>query len=74
MRQTINPFYATGRRRPSHTKSNGAIEKRVIGNATLYRADCFEILPQLSGIGAVVTDPPYGIGFAYRSYDDSSDR
>ena len=32
-----------------------------IGNATLYCGDCREILPSLSGIDAVVTDPPYGI-------------
>ena len=31
-----------------------------IGNATLYCGDCREILPSLSGIDAVVTDPPYG--------------
>ena len=33
-----------------------------IGNATLYLADCREVLPTLSGVDAVVTDPPYGIG------------
>jgi len=26
------------------------------------------------GIGAVVTDPPYGIGFEYASYDDARDK
>lgn len=31
---------------------------------TLYNADCFEILPALTGIDAVITDPPYGINFA----------
>jgi site-specific DNA-methyltransferase (adenine-specific) len=30
-------------------------------NVTLYCGDCREILPTLSGIDAVVTDPPYGI-------------
>ena len=33
-----------------------------IGAATLYCGDCRDVLPTLSGIDAVVTDPPYGIG------------
>ena len=37
---------------------------RVIGNATLYLGDCRDILPTLPKVDAVVTDPPYGIGFA----------
>ena len=32
-----------------------------IGDATLYLGDCREILPTLSGVDAVVADPPYGI-------------
>jgi DNA modification methylase len=32
-----------------------------IGNATLYLGDSMEILPTLSKVGAVITDPPYGI-------------
>jgi DNA modification methylase len=36
--------------------------KVEIGNATLYLADCAEILPTLGHFDAVVTDPPYGIG------------
>lgn len=35
-----------------------------IGNAVLYQADCREVLPMLGKVDAVVTDPPYGIGFA----------
>jgi site-specific DNA-methyltransferase (adenine-specific)/modification methylase len=31
---------------------------------TLYLGDCREILPTLGKVDAVVTDPPYGIGFA----------
>ncbi len=29
---------------------------------TLYCGDCLEILPELEGVDAVVTDPPYGLG------------
>lgn len=36
----------------------------TIGRATLYLGDCREILPTLPKVDAVVTDPPYGIGFA----------
>jgi len=32
----------------------------VIGNAELWLGDCLEILPTLSKVDAVVTDPPYG--------------
>ena len=33
-----------------------------IGRATLYNADCRDVLPLLQGADAVVTDWPYGIG------------
>lgn len=33
-----------------------------IGDATLYLGDCRDILPTLDGVGAIVTDPPYGLG------------
>lgn len=37
----------------------------TIGNATLYLGDCMQLLSVLSGsVDAVITDPPYGIGFA----------
>jgi DNA modification methylase len=39
------------------------IEK--IGPATLILGDCRDILPTLSGVGALVMDPPYGM--AYKS-------
>ena len=35
-------------------------------SVTLYHGDCLEVLPTLSGIGAVVTDPPYSSGGMYR--------
>lgn len=37
-------------------------EKVVIGDATLYRADSMDVLPLICKVGAVITDPPYGIG------------
>ncbi len=37
------------------------MQKVVIGNATLYCADCLDILPTLPKVDAVITDPPYGI-------------
>ena len=37
------------------------MKKVTIGNATLFCGDCFDVLPQLNQIDAVVTDPPYGI-------------
>ena len=36
-----------------------------IGDATLYLGDCREILPTLGRVDAVVTDPPYGIGYCH---------
>jgi site-specific DNA-methyltransferase (adenine-specific) len=45
-------------------------EKRTIGDCTLYRGDCLQLLgsgPGKTGvfgkIGAIVSDPPYGIGY-----------
>jgi site-specific DNA-methyltransferase (adenine-specific) len=36
----------------------------TIGDATLYLGDCMDVLPTLERVDAVITDPPYGIGFA----------
>jgi DNA modification methylase len=33
------------------------------GGRVIYHGDCREILPQISGPDAVVSDPPYGISF-----------
>lgn len=37
------------------------VQKVIIGDATLYLADCMEVLPTLGKVDAVITDPPYGI-------------
>lgn len=35
-------------------------------HVVIYHGDALDILPRLSGIGAVITDPPYSSGGAYR--------
>lgn len=40
-----------------------SIRKEVtIGDCRLILGDCLEIIPQLEGIGAILTDPPFGLG------------
>jgi len=34
----------------------------IIGDATLYLGQCEDILPNLSGIDLILSDPPYGLG------------
>lgn len=41
-----------------------AFEVEQIGDCTLYRGDCCEVLPTLAPVDAVVTDPPYGLNEA----------
>lgn len=36
-------------------------------SVTLYHGDCREVIPSLTGIDAVVTDPPYSSGGMYRA-------
>jgi len=38
----------------------------------IYTGDCFEQLPALdaNSVHAIVTDPPYGLAFMGRSWDD----
>jgi site-specific DNA-methyltransferase (adenine-specific) len=42
-------------------------------HGVLYHGDCLDILPTLAdkSVDLVLTDPPYGIGYDYESYDDS---
>lgn len=50
------------------------IKPTIIGNATLYLGDCRDILPTLGKVDAVVTDPPYGIGFGSKHTKWSANR
>ena len=43
-----------------------------IGDAVLYLADCRDVLPTLSGVDAVVTDPPYGVGLTGKLWHSTS--
>ncbi|MGF6674198.1 hypothetical protein [Paraburkholderia tuberum] len=43
------------------------IEPVTIGLATLYNADALAILPQLSGLNALLCAPPYSSGGQFRS-------
>ncbi|HZR03873.1 MAG TPA: site-specific DNA-methyltransferase [Burkholderiales bacterium] len=47
------------------------MRKEIIGNATLYLGNSFEILPTLPKMGALITDPPYGIA---RLWSQGSER
>jgi site-specific DNA-methyltransferase (adenine-specific)/modification methylase len=48
------------------------MDKVEIGSATLYLADCAEILPKLGMFDAVVTDPPYGIDVLNKTYKNKN--
>jgi site-specific DNA-methyltransferase (adenine-specific) len=45
------------------------MKKEQIGNATLYCADCKDVLPLLEDIDSCVTDPPYGLSFMGKRWD-----
>ena len=57
-------FYAHGERllREEIERTEPPFKRRVvIGDCTLYEADCLELMPTLGSFDAVITDPPYGI-------------
>lgn len=39
----------------------------TIGDATLYCADCADVLPMLGRVDLVLTDPPYGVGLVKKN-------
>ena len=42
-------------------------------NITLYQGDCLDVMKGMddNSVDAVITDPPYGIGFEYEGYVDT---
>lgn len=49
--------------RPSYLADLPAHRVEVIGRATLILGDCRTVLPGITGIACVVTDPPFGIDY-----------
>lgn len=50
---------------------SGIVREEQIGGQRLILGDCLEVMPLLGKVNAMVTDPPYGIGFPYASYNDT---
>ena len=48
------------------------IKDVTIGDCRLILGDCLEVMPLLGEFDAVVTDPPYGIGFGTFNRTDKS--
>ena len=50
---------------PAEANSGGGVvlHRIVRGHlsVTLYNGDCLDVLPEISGVDAVITDPPYGM-------------
>lgn len=46
-------------------------EAWTLGEHVLICGDCLDVLPDLHRVDAIVTDPPYGIGFGYDQHDDN---
>ncbi len=50
------------------------VREELIGNQRLILGDCLAIMPGLGRFDAVVTDPPYGIGFGAKHTKWSANR
>ena len=52
----------------------GIVREERIGNQRLILGDCLQVMPTLGRFDAVVTDPPYGIGFGSKHTSHSRNR
>lgn len=42
------------------------VRLRLSDDVTIYKGDCFNVIPELSGIDCLLTDPPYSSGGLFR--------
>lgn len=47
-----------------------SFREEIIGECRLILGDCRDVLPSIGPVDAVVTDPPFGVGFKYATHDD----
>ena len=50
-------------------------DKVILGDCTLYLGDCLAVMKDMpdKSVDAVITDPPYGLGFEYNFFEDTQD-
>lgn len=75
----LGPEFLTCRSCAEEAKDRGlAVVNRIDGlhyqddSVTLYHGDCLDVLGDIgdSSVDAIVTDPPYGLGFMGKAWDD----
>ena len=49
------------------------MQKVIIGDSILYNGDCREILEDIENVDVCLTDPPYGLGIKYNSFEDNAE-
>ena len=67
------PSTADCKRTWDSERVDGMAPTDEFGGVRLFNADCLDVLRSLPDgcVDAVVTDPPFGIGFKYSSHDDT---
>ncbi len=72
MESALEKTRQTGGAQVDAAAAGGSHSHQIVGNQTIVRGDCLDVLPTLpaASVDVIVTSPPYNIGIAYRSYDD----